>query len=477
MAFQKSQYDVVLINPPARVVREHYDEPDYPAIGIAYIGNYLETHGGIAPAIIDGKLGRLTVAETVSRAAMLRPKVVGLTSMTHMIAVTAQIAEELKCALPDVTVVLGGFHGSFLPERTLQEFPVFDYIVVGEGEMAFTELVGKLLSDGEVGDIPGLCYRRNGQAITNGRGAIPETLDELGEPGWHLFDPEAIEEHCVTLPIMSQRGCPFSCNFCSRPYGQMVRQRSPARVVDEIEASFKRHAVKKYAFYDETFTVVKDHVRGICRHLAERGLSSDIEWESMVHANTVNKALIQTMKNAGCTYLGFGVESGHEDIIKAMKKGVTKERILKAAKIFKEVGVRFGAYFILGHPNESHRSLVDTIRFAVRLNADITAFGIMVPYPGTEVWELAQRGEGGYQKLSLDWEDYNKQVSSAVELRRISRRKLKIFQLAAYLSVYLFHMRFRAMGRAIVANPDRLKYILASIVRSNSRLTKEQPSL
>jgi radical SAM superfamily enzyme YgiQ (UPF0313 family) len=397
--------------------------------------------------------------------------------MTHMIVVTARIAEEIKRVLPGVTVVLGGFHGSFLPERTLREFPVFDYIVVGEGEMAFVELVDGVLNGGEVGAIPGLCFEKDGETKANGRGAIPETLDELGEPGWHLFDPVAIEEYCTTLPVMSQRGCPFSCNFCSRPYGQLVRQRSPARVVDEMEAGFHRHGVRKFAFYDETFTVVKGHVNGICGGLIERGLNANIEWESMVHANTVNRALIQTMKNAGCSYLGFGVESGHEDIIKAMKKGVTKDRILKASRIFKDVGVRFGAYFILGHPNESHRSLISTIAFAVRLNADITAFGIMVPYPGTEVWELAKRGEGGYQKLSLDWEDYNKQVSSAVELTGISRRKLKIFQLAAYLSVYLFHMRFRDMGRAIVANPDRLKYILMSIFRSQSRQTREQPSM
>jgi radical SAM superfamily enzyme YgiQ (UPF0313 family) len=125
-----------------------------------------------------------------------------------------------------------------------------------------------------------------------------------------------------------------------------------------------------------------------------------------------------------------------------MGKGVTKKKLIAAAKILHEEKAYFGAYFILGHPNETLRTMFDSIRFLVKLNPSETALGIMVPYPGTEIWELATRGEAGYQKLSANWDDFNKQVGNAVELEHVSRRTLELFQILGYVSLYLLNFRF-----------------------------------
>ena len=130
MSFDKLQYDVVLIETPTKYVVERYDQPNYPAIGVAYVGNYLEKNVGITPAIIDAKLGRKTIEETIKYVVALKPKIVGLSSMTHNIKVAANISFEIKKYLPNTITVMGGFHATFLPEKTLQEFPTFNYVSV-----------------------------------------------------------------------------------------------------------------------------------------------------------------------------------------------------------------------------------------------------------------------------------------------------------------------------------------------------------
>ena len=117
-----------------------------------------------------------------------------------------------------------------------------------------------------------------------GRGEIPATLDELGEPGWHLFDQDIINKYCGDIPIIGMRGCPFSCNFCSRPYGQIVRLRSPKLIVDEIEKNQKRYGISYFDFWDETFTVNKPHTQELCREIIKRKLN--IQFFCQTHANT-----------------------------------------------------------------------------------------------------------------------------------------------------------------------------------------------
>jgi anaerobic magnesium-protoporphyrin IX monomethyl ester cyclase len=442
MAFPRAQYDIVLLYPPAEEILEIYDVPEFPNIGIGYVGAYLEAHGGVTPACIDARMSRLSLDETVERVVALEPKVLGLGAMTPMVLTAAEVARRVKERLPDVRTVLGGFHATFLPERTLEEFPSFDHVAVGESELSFCELVQRALAGEACEDIQGIWSRSVLGGVTrNGRGKIPPTLDELGAPGWHLFDRDDLREHCTTLPVMGVRGCPFACNFCSRPYGRKVRKRTPARIVDEIAHDVAEFGIGKLHFYDETFSVDHRHTEELCRDIIERGL--DLEWTCTVHANTVDLELARLMKRAGCSYVGYGVESGDPEILKAMGKGVDRDRIIRARRILREADITTMGFFIFGHPNETRRSIWETIRFAVQLNPDVAAIGILVPYPGTETWELATRGEGGYRKLSPDWRDYNKQLGNAVELEAVPRREIEIYQLLGYTLIFLLNGRFR----------------------------------
>ncbi|MFQ5590919.1 MAG: B12-binding domain-containing radical SAM protein [Phycisphaerae bacterium] len=454
---------IVLVNPPAEVVRECYDTPNYPAIGIGYIAGYLKSHG-VSVDIIDGKLARKTVGQTIDEINALHPRVLGLTAMTHMIVTASRIAEAVKRCHPDTIVVLGGFHGSFLPERTLREFPAFDYIVVGEGELAFLDLVRAVFAGEDPSDIQGVASRTGtgyggaGRIRVNGRGAVPDHLDKLGTPAWELFPPAEM------YPIMTQRGCPFGCNFCSRPYGRTLRQRTPEHVVVELRRSVERFGCRHVDFYDETFTVRRDYVQALCAAIIDAGLHRQLTFWSYVHANTIDAPTVRSMKRAGFREVGFGVESGNVEIMRRMHKGVKREDVLRVARILREVGLKYAAYFIIGHPHETKRTVRDTIELAAAMNPDSVAFGIMTPYPGTSIWEMAIRGEGGYRMLSANWEDFNKQIGSALELEKLPRRQMERLQLQAYLTVYLRNGRFGELIKTAAANYKRILFILRKIV-------------
>jgi len=458
---------VLLVSPPAEVVRECYDAPNYPAIGIAYVAGYLESHG-IDVAVLDGKLARLTVDDAVQEITDSNPRVLGLSAMTHEIATAAKIAQAVRKACPDMIIVLGGFHGTFLPERTLREFPVFDYIVVGEGELAFLDFVQAVFAGHDPSTIQGVASRTltaDGSIADirlNGRAAVAENLDDLGTPAWDLF-PQA-----EMYPIMTQRGCPFGCTFCSRPYGRKVRRRSPAHVVAELTRSVKQFGCRHVDFYDETFTVRRDYVKGLCDAIIEAGLHEKLTFWSYVHANTIDLPTARRMKAAGFREVGFGVESGNPEIMKQMGKGVSRNDVLRARDIFRKANLKFAAYFIIGHPNETTATVKDSIDLAVRLNPDSVAFGIMTPYPGTQIWEMATRGQGGYKMLSMKWENFNKQIGSALELDTLSRKQMEVLQLRAYISVYLRNLRFRELFQAVIGNRKRIAFILRKLLSPTS---------
>ena len=479
MAFEKKQYDVVLVEPPNKQVVERYDQPNFPAIGVAYIGNYLQTSLGLTPAIIDAKLGKMTIDETIEKIISLNPKIVGLSAMTHIVKTAGYIAKKIKERLPKTVTVLGGFHATFLPEQTLNEFPGLDFVSVGEGEICWSKFADSILNNkGDIENIKGLWFRKDGKVVDMGRGEIPKTLDELGEPGWHLFDQEVIHKYASEIPVIGMRGCPFTCNFCSRPYGRSVRLRTPKLIVDEIERNQKKYNIRFFEFWDETFTVNKKHTQDLCKEIIDRKLN--IEYYCMTHANTFDLETAKMMRESGCCTAGLGVESGNDEILLKMGKAAKKENILRARNIFKEAGIRVTCYLIVGHPNETYKTIFETIKFAAKVNCEETAIGIMVPYPGTEIYKMALAGEGGYVKMSIDWDDYNKQMGNAVELKNISRRQLELFQLAAYFWLYIVNGRWKDLYKMItkpVAGETKFFTtafaIVMKIIDPSQRLTKK----
>lgn len=464
--FSNKQYDIVLVQPPAKQHIEQYDTPDYPAIGIGYVGGYLEKKFGHTPAIVDARLARLTIEETVRAVVRLQPKVVGISSLTHTVLIANELANHIKKQLPTAQLVLGGVHATFLPERSLKEFPVFDYVVAGEGEKAFGTLVTDIIDGKKPGKIKGVCYFDKGHFIDNGRSDYIQDLDDVDSPGYHLFDQEVLKKNLKTLPVITQRGCPFTCNFCSRPYGKTVRKRTNSSVIQEINENISRYSPNKIEFYDETFSADRAKTLDLCQQLNEKQFQ--VPWICSTHVSKIDEQLIDAMIRAGCNDIRTGVESGNLQIIKQMGKAISHEQILKAYTILKKKNITTTAFFLMGHPNENHKTLWETIRFAILLNADKTAIGIMVPYPGTKIWQMATQGTHGYKKLSTNWQDYNKQLGNAVELEHIPRRMLEFYQIVCYGLIFLVNLRFRDFFSMLSENKNLVRKIIIKICTGKS---------
>ena len=427
----------MLVNPPPYKIQEaYYDTPPYPRPALAFLAAQLKRVNADVH-VLDCKYDRLGYQDAMVAVRELNPDIVGLTAFTNEIIQAARFAKLVKERDSQTVTIIGGVHVSSLPERTLREFPHFDYGVIGEGEETLLEIYQAFEQGREIGSLPGVCTLSNDGSYVSGpaRGYI--AADDLPVPAWDMFKPAKI------YVLHTQRGCPHKCVFCANPGGHRVRSSSVETVLDEIENLVQRSGKIKIALGDEIFSLKRERTEKICRGLIERGLHKKVRWFCMVHVRSIDFALARLMKKAGCYLVGMGVESGDEQRLKLVNKGTTVQMILDAVAALKQAKLNFEGYFILGQPNETPQSARGTIDFAVKINPSKPVFGIMIPYPGTKIWEMANAAEGGYILRSTNWNDYNKQLGTALSFKDITYKQLANLQLWGYLKVFLWNFRFR----------------------------------
>ena len=431
---------VILINPPpiGAQAEKHFQKPEHPRIALAYLAAYLKKEN-IPCRVIDGKFEGMDNQSIIKTIRHYLPPFVGITAMTPEIIEAAHLAKQIKESIPEIKIIIGGPHATALPIKTLEEFPCFDFAIVGEGEISLSQLIKKAGNSQPVKDIPGIVYRDNGNIRCNSSWKPIHNLDDIPFPDWDSF-PTA-----RSYPILAARGCPFQCNFCMRVSGTKLRKRSPENVIKEIEYLIKNFKPKKLTFHDETFGMNKEWTHQFLDMMIKKNVHKKVRWEATTRVDVADYELYVKMKKANCSFLGYGIESGNREILEQTRKKITLEQAERAVKLARKARLSTGGMFIMGHPNETREAINDTINFASKLNTDMVACGIMVPYPGTEIAEIVKRGEGNYRIISADWKDFNKQIGNALELKDIPRKDLEYYQLKLYLKFYLFHFRFRKL--------------------------------
>ena len=434
---------VALIKPPAT----YADWYRRPVLGLAYIGACLEANG-VGCRIFDAYFHSWTEKELLDRVREYKPDAVGITAMTHEIVPAGRMASQLKERL-GVPVVIGGCHVTALPERTLAEFPDFDFGIYGEGEKTFLELLACLAPGARASlrGVKGLVFRDGGQIVRNEPRPFltPEELDALPFPAFHHYygtNPRALSGKRDYYVMFTSRGCPCQCAFCMQALGRRVRRRSAESVCREIEYAITAYGAHTIDFADELFLFNTQETREMLRLMIDKGISKRIRWTGLARANFVNEELVALARKSGCFRLEMGVESGDDEILKAISKGITVEQVKRAVRIIKEAGIPLGTYFILGHPNETRETLKKTVDLTAELNTDTIAVGIMVPYPGSRIFEMAQRGEGGYRLLSQDWSEYDKYGGKALGIKGLTYDELVKWQKRALINLYLKNFRF-----------------------------------
>ncbi len=438
---------VCLINPPVLGVLEPwYDRPDYGRTALAYLAGYLRAFSAHVPVIIDAKLERLDFRGVRKRVGELRPDVVGLGALTNEIKPAAYQAALIKRDFPQTPVVVGGAHVTAMPQKTLEEFPSFDVGVVGEGEQTLLELCNALqdgMKQQSLHSIDGLVVRQGrGILVTPYRKRIMN-LDEIPVPAWDLLPPAG------TYFVQTMRGCPYNCPFCMNPNGKIIRQRSVTDVIDELQWLVEDFQPGMISFGDELFSLDKRRTHKLLDAMIERRIARKTRWIVQTHVNHVDESLFAKFKAAGVERVELGVETGDDKTLKSLNKGINLEKVRRTCKAGKDAGVNIGIFLLFGLPNESLMSIERTIDIAVKINPDLPMFGVMTPYPGTEVGRMAAKSEGGYRLKTMDWDEYNKQIGGALEFAQLSRERIERLQAKAYLMVYLKNCRFIDLARVL----------------------------
>jgi anaerobic magnesium-protoporphyrin IX monomethyl ester cyclase len=423
---------VTLVNPP--YPQNAHSHPPFIPLGLAYLGAVAE-QAGHEVTIIDCQAEKLTTATFRQRISQQNPDVIGVTATTLLYKSAKKILETAKEQHPNATTLIGGSHVSFWDENALNESPSIDVIVRREGELTFLELLQQMEAEETFKGVLGTTFRASdGKIIRNEDRPFLQDLDTLPSPAYHLLPLEAFRRMGKTIfPLVTSRGCVYWCDFCStvRMFGRSYRMRSAKNVVDEMEMLHNKYGESQFTFYDDAFTLNRQHVLQMCEDIKARKLN--ITWDCETRVDMVDEELLTAMYNAGCITVWFGVESGSEKILCQMNKKIKLDETRQAFKTAQKVGLMTIASAVIGFPSETEETAWETINFINSLNPDDIGFYVATPYPGTPMYE--QVIKNGWLRVT----DFNKYdtATPTFETPQLSMEKIRQIRYKAYQQFYL----------------------------------------
>lgn len=413
-----------------------------PPLGILSLAGYLEEHSSFEIDLLDAQ-PRGHTYEQLEEMLRSRPAdVVGITAMTFTLIDVFKTVRTVRRVMPKARIVLGGPHVHLYPNETIRHSEV-DFLVQGEGEVAFLQLLNNFDNAAAWPNIKGLVYKdERSQIINNGIAATTENLDELGMPARHLLNvgdyTSLLGRDNVITTMFTSRGCPYRCTFCDRPYSPVLsgfRWRSAKHVADEMETCLSL-GINEAFIYDDTFTVRRDRVFELCDEIEKRRIK--FRWDVRAHVNTMTPDLLRRMKQAGCDRIHYGVECGNDRMLKVIKKNATVAKVRDVVGETKKVGMEVLCYFIIGQQTETASDIADTLALARALDPNYAHFTIFCPYPGTEIY--FQGLKSGVIRNDV-WREFSENPRDGFELpvweENFSRHELREMLVKCYKSFYL----------------------------------------
>jgi radical SAM superfamily enzyme YgiQ (UPF0313 family) len=401
-------HKVLLVNPPMEVLYEKAkvksSVPTYPPLNLALLAGSLRPRG-YEVAIFDMLPEKKTLDELLDELEefirCFSPTVVGITATTPVFDELKKIASRVKKHNTNILTVGGGAHLSSLPEWAINNAEL-DFGIIGEGEVTFPGL----LSTDNPASVPGIVYKEEGRAKVTGPIKAIQDLDELPKPAWDIIElskyrvPKTLARKSPVAGLETSRGCPYGCIYCCKSvFGRTYRVKSPRRVLEEVR-DYAKAGFKEIHILDDVFAYDRERAIEICRLIKEEGLDIAFCAANGLRADNVDRELLSAMKEAGFYRVAFGVETGDPDVLKRTKKGIKMDEIRRGIKLAKEAGLETMGYFMFGLPGETEKSMQRTIDFAKELEPTIAKFNVVVPLPGTELFEQWQ------ENLSTEWGKY-----------------------------------------------------------------------
>lgn len=405
---------ILLVNPPLK--EEERKNPvigtlfaNAMPLGLGYIAAVLLQNGIADVQIVDAAAERKTAEDIVDKVRREGIDIVGISATTYSYFDAVDVARAIKAYAGDrIPIVLGGPHISAIPSHAM-DCEAFDYGVLGEGEHTFLELVQKLARGEDVSNVQGIAYRHDEDLVFTPRRPVVMDLDTIPFPARHLMKTHlyaSLPTDVRYLPKFTQiptRGCPFQCNFCDSAAvtGKKYRAPSPKYLVDEMEHLKVDFGVREVAFAATTFTVSHKKTEQFLDELAARNLN--MAWTASTRVDVVDRDLLKRMKEGGCWSIRMGVESGNDDVLKFIQRGMTTDEVRRVVVWADEAGLQIKAFFIVGHLTDTPATIKQSIDFACSLPLDDVTVQINTPLPNTPQFKMAP----AYGTLNPDFSRYN----------------------------------------------------------------------
>ncbi|MGD0093859.1 MAG: radical SAM protein [Planctomycetota bacterium] len=419
-----------------------------PPLSLCYLAAALEQRGHKVQ-IIDAEAEALSTSALVARIQTAQPQLVGVTATSVDFAMAAKAIAALKQALPSTPLVLGGTHINIFRQEVLENQKELDFGCVGDGEDFIVELAQALSSSSgpALSSIQGLIYRAGGKVVCNPDRAPEPHIDRYAFPARQhlrnaLYRRSAPRVGMTTATaFMSSRGCPYSCIYCAvkKIYGGcLVRLRSAANVLAELDVVVKQLGITHVSFNDDCLTLNKDRMYELCQGIQSRGLK--FTWEGLSRADLVDLPLLKAMKEAGMVRISYGIESGNPKILRILEKNETLDEIRAAFRLTREAGIMTRGSVIIGNPYETRQTVEDTFRFIEGLEGlDQVIINVLQPYPGTKVRDMILAGEGGssFSSNPNSYEQLHRFGSSAVKVNDLTPADLVRLQRKGFRRFYL----------------------------------------
>jgi anaerobic magnesium-protoporphyrin IX monomethyl ester cyclase len=435
---------VLFVEPPKDIwfVMGEYLPPPY---GILQLAAYLEKEvKDVEVEILDCNAEQVDWKQMEKRIEAANADVVASSSLATCNAyVAARTLETAKRVDSRTLTVAGGQHFTATAQESLETYPEIDVIVRGEGEQTLAELVNHAGDKAGLTNVKSASFRRNGKIVHNPPRPLIENLDELPYPGYHLVKDIVHKYHFAAMAghnapyalIEGARGCLHECTFCTqwRHWQGRWRLKSPRRVADEMEFCHRNYGSKFVWLTDDNFGA-GTRPNDLADEIIKRGITDSVTWFVQARCDDIvrNKEALPKLRRSGLNWVLLGVENSDPSILGDFKKGITPEEAKTAVKLLKENGIFAHAMFIIGGRKDTVKSISSLIEFANELDPDFGMFGILTPFPGTEIFEEAR--QNGWIE-DFNWSHYD-MIHAIMPTERLSRAEVQEELYECYRSFY-----------------------------------------
>lgn len=448
-----------------------YNRSDHiqPSLGLGYLAGVLRSRHTvrIVDCIKEG-MALPGLIDTVKREV---PEVLGIQCYTFDLKNIEEILNAVKKEWPRIVTIVGGPHPSAVPEETMKRYAqTLDFAFVGEAERGLPVLLDMLggRTEKDFSIVEGLVWRDDGRISVNHM-HLEQDLDAFGLPAWDLIRPQeyppaqhgAFFKKFPIAPIMVTRGCPYYCSFCAGALvsGTKIRRHSIGYILNEISVLYREYGIREFHMVDDNFTMDKAFAKELLKGIAGLGLTISWATPNGIKMETLDDELLELMKQSGLYLVSLGIESGSDRILKAMRKNLTREKIIHYVDKIHSHGIPVAGFFILGYIGETKEEIEETIRFSLKLGLIRANYFNFLPFPGTTSFKEICREEG-CERIDFD-RFYFMDVAYAPQ--GISTDDLRALQRRAFLAFYRRpHILIRNLFQ--VKSPAHFKFLFRRFV-------------